>query len=153
MFLKEKHPGSGFIRQIHSRLQIDQLPSEFNPTDWRLFLAGWKRMPEPDLSKTNLPWILKYLYFRNKSKVPDLFLGKESLMARMEDLPVDESLPVDFTEQWLYKTGLVAANLSYWDVASIAFAKSSELATSGKKERYSESSRMASFIEKNQKIQ
>lgn len=153
MFLKEKNPGSGFIRQIHSRLQINQLPSEFNPTDWRLFLAGWKRMPEPDLTKTNLPWILKYLYFRNKSKVPELFLGKDSLVARMEDLPADESLPVDFSEQWLYKTGLTAAKLSYWDVASIAFAKSSELATPSKRERYSESSRMASFIEKNQKMQ
>ena len=133
--------GESATREITARLTIEsQITDQGQAIEWRRYLAGWRKIPEPALSAG--PWLLSYLKLKNDREVR---LTTAELLRLLREAPPDVSLPSTFHLEWyrLLASRLMAAG-AYSD-AAFAYSRAESVATPGARELYAEHTRRAQF--------
>lgn len=134
----EKTIGESMIRQIYSRLLVDEVVSEGQTIAWRKYLAGWGQIPKPRTQDE--VWLLTYLRVRRGSQID------KSTIKRARKLSPPENLPATFKVEWFKYLGHRMYQMKMYDEASSAYNSSAKYATEGKSESLRLWARKAAFF-------
>jgi hypothetical protein len=124
-FVRTKSVGNDIVRQIETRLFVDENLQDVDMVIWRKYLAGWGKIPsEPNYDES---WLLRYLRVRN-AEFP---IRSYAVLKFLLDAPVPAGFSKSFYVEWYRYIGYRLMAKSQFKDAERAFKKAGERASAG----------------------
>jgi len=146
-FVKSKSVGNDLIRQIETRLFVDENLQDVDMIIWRKYLASWGKIPsEPSYDES---WLLRYLRVRN-AEFP---IRNTAVLRFLLDAPVPAGFSSSFYVEWYRYIGYRLMAKSQFKDAERSFKKAGERASAGHAAFFKQLQREAAFFAENLKVE